>query len=54
MLERYADLVAIGTIGDIMPLEDENRGFVKAGLRLINNNSRLGLAALKRVAGYGD
>ncbi len=54
MLERYADLVAIGTIGDIMPLEDENRGFVKAGLRLINANSRLGLAALRRVAGYGD
>lgn len=54
MLDRYADLVAIGTIGDIMPLVDENRSFVKAGLRLINLGSRVGLSALKNIAGYSD
>lgn len=51
MLEQYADLVAIGTIGDIVPLKSENRGLVKAGLELINHDSRIGIAALRQAAG---
>lgn len=51
LLEQYADLVAIGTIGDIVPLKGENRAFVKAGLELINSNSRIGIAALRQAAG---
>ncbi|MGN0521023.1 MAG: single-stranded-DNA-specific exonuclease RecJ, partial [Eubacterium sp.] len=54
MLEQYADLVAIGTIGDIVPLKDENRGLVKTGLNLINMDSRIGIAALKSFAGSSD
>lgn len=54
MLEQYADLVAIGTIGDIVPLKSENRGFVKAGLKLINSDARIGLSALRQVSGNSD
>lgn len=50
MLYQYADLVAIGTIADIVPLLNENRGFVKTGLQLINSSSRAGIAELKKIA----
>jgi len=50
-LREYLDLVAIGTIGDISPLLDENRIFAKIGLDLITENKRAGLAALKDVCG---
>ncbi|NOZ00771.1 MAG: single-stranded-DNA-specific exonuclease RecJ, partial [Deltaproteobacteria bacterium] len=45
------DLVAVGTICDAVPLLSDNRVFVSAGLRLLNEGPRLGLAALKAVAG---
>lgn len=54
MLEQYADLVAIGTIGDVVALKGENRGLVKAGLALINSDSRIGIAALRAAAGNAD
>lgn len=54
MLYQFADLVALGTISDVMPLVDENRAFVKAGIRLINSSSRIGIEALKKAAGAGD
>lgn len=54
LMEQYADLVALGTIGDVVALKDENRGFVKAGLNLINSDSRIGLAMLKKAAGGSD
>jgi len=50
-LREYLDLVAIGTIGDISPLLDENRIFAKTGLDLITENRRVGLAVLKEVCG---
>ncbi|MDE5964463.1 MAG: single-stranded-DNA-specific exonuclease RecJ, partial [Eubacterium sp.] len=54
LIEQYAVLVAIGTIGDVVPLRDENRSLVKAGLDLINSDSRIGIAALKKAAGTDD
>lgn len=43
---EYADLVAIGTIADVMPVVDENRLIVSLGLRMLENTSRHGLRAL--------
>ena len=43
---EYADLVAIGTIADVMPIKDENRLIVAYGLRQIEKSKRLGLCAL--------
>ncbi len=43
---EYADLVALGTIADVMPVLDENRLIVSYGLRMIEKNARLGLSAL--------
>lgn len=50
-LEKYADLVAIGTLADVMPLTGENRSLVRAGLRLLAQGGRVGLQALAQVAG---
>ena len=44
------DLVALGTIADIVPLTGENRILVSAGLERLNTTQRPGLVALKRVA----
>jgi single-stranded-DNA-specific exonuclease len=43
---EYADLVALGTIADVMPIVDENRIIVSYGLHMIANTRRLGLSAL--------
>ena len=47
---EYADLTAIGTIADVMPVRDENRLIVTLGLRMIAATSRKGLAALIEAA----
>lgn len=44
--ERYIDLVAIGTVADVMPLKDENRLIVSVGLARIEHSDRPGLVAL--------
>ncbi|MTV47899.1 single-stranded-DNA-specific exonuclease RecJ [Heliobacillus mobilis] len=51
-LLRSLDLVAIGTVADVMPVTGENRIFVKNGLKLINwgERARTGLRAIKEVA----
>ncbi len=46
MLARYADLVCLGTVADVIPLVRENRCFVTAGLRALTPPRRLGLRAL--------
>lgn len=45
------DLFAIATVGDMAPLTDENRRFVREGIARINHNGRVGLEALKTAAG---
>ncbi len=42
----YADLIAIGTIADVMPIRGENRLIVKEGLRILDRAPRLGFSAL--------
>jgi single-stranded-DNA-specific exonuclease len=49
--ETLLDLVALGTIADMAPLIGENRALVKAGLQLIRQPRRQGLAALIGVSG---
>lgn len=48
--DEWLDLVALGTVADIVPLCGENRNMVKKGLRRIRTGSRLGLTALSGVA----
>lgn len=49
-LRRYLDLVAIGTVSDIMPLFGDNRIMVKAGLHVLEEGKRPGINALKRTS----
>ena len=49
--EEWLDLVALGTVADIVPLTGENRVMVRKGLSLIRLGRRPGLTALAGVAG---
>jgi single-stranded-DNA-specific exonuclease len=49
-LERHLDLVALATVADVVPLLDENRRLVRAGLRRLARTSRPGLRALMSAA----
>lgn len=49
--DAYMDILALGTVCDIMPLTDENRIFVKRGLRRLTNSTNLGINALKKALG---
>ena len=51
MLSRYADLVAMGTVADVMPIINENRVIVAAGLESMPKTKRAGLSMLLREAG---
>ena len=55
MLERYGDLVAVGTVADVMPLVGENRYITSYGLRQISRGKcRPGFRALIQETGVGD
>ena len=49
---KYLDIVAIGTISDIVPLVDENRVITKLGLKLVNCTKNVGLKAILNEIGY--
>jgi len=49
-LTEYLDLVALGTIADVVPLKGENRILVRHGLKLLKDSSRTGIRKLKDVA----
>ena len=48
------DLVAIGTIADMVSLTDENRILVKYGLSILKNTQRIGLQELFKIAGIQE
>jgi single-stranded-DNA-specific exonuclease len=50
-LDRHLDLVALATVADVVPLLDENRALVAAGMRRLARTSKPGLRALMRVGG---
>ncbi len=51
-MRDFIDLVALGTIADMMPLTGQNRILVKNGLLKIKAAERVGIRALKEVSGY--
>ena len=48
-LKQYLDLVAIGTVADLVPLVGENRKLLRFGLEQLSNTTRPGLVALKKI-----
>jgi single-stranded-DNA-specific exonuclease len=48
--EKHLDLVALATVADVVPLVDENRALVVAGLRRLARTAKPGLGALLRAA----
>jgi single-stranded-DNA-specific exonuclease len=53
-LKDYLDLVAIGTVADVVPLTGENRILVRHGLLRLAQTNKPGLAALMEVAGLAQ
>jgi len=53
-LRNFCDLVALGTIADVVPLVDENRILSKTGLELINSPSRPGIKALIKACAISN
>ena len=51
VLEEYADMVCLGTVADVMPLQGENRVFVARGLESLAHTKRPGIAALMAECG---
>lgn len=47
-LREYLDLIALGSVADIVPLVDDNRILVRKGIERIQHTTSPGLAALKR------
>jgi single-stranded-DNA-specific exonuclease len=53
-LRDWLDLVALGTIADVVPLIGQNRMYAYFGLQKLENSSKAGITALKKVAGIKD
>jgi single-stranded-DNA-specific exonuclease len=50
LVNSLLDLVALGTVTDMVPLRGDNRYWVKRGLELLNNTERIGLQEMMRSA----
>lgn len=51
LIWKYLEIAAVGTIADIVPLQDENRIIVQLAFKNIGNTWNIGLKSLMRVAG---
>lgn len=54
ILNNYADIIAVGTVADVVDLRDENRAIVKYGISKINSCPCNGINALRQVAGVSE
>jgi single-stranded-DNA-specific exonuclease len=54
LFERFGELVTLGTVADVVPLNGENRVLVMRGLELLSRQKSKGLCALFNVAGIKD
>lgn len=52
LLAVYSDMIALGSVADLVPVTDENRYLIKEGLNKINNNPNEGIKALIETTGY--
>lgn len=53
-LRHLLDLVALGTVADVVPLTGVNRLLTRVGLQVLNGGGRAGIRALQQVAGVGE
>jgi len=53
LINTYGDLIALGTLADVMPVTEENRVLICRGLEVLHSGKRAGLASLVEAAG-GD
>jgi single-stranded-DNA-specific exonuclease len=53
-VHRHLDLVALGTVADVVPLDGENRILVSRGLERLNRREKIGVMALVQAAGIED
>ncbi|HET9887099.1 MAG TPA: DHHA1 domain-containing protein, partial [bacterium] len=53
-LDQELDLVALGTVADVVPLDGENRALVARGLEVMNSFQRIGLLKLVEAAGIEE
>ena len=53
-LLKYLDLVALGTICDLVKLDITNRALVKQGLKIINQSNNLGIKSLIQTVGINE
>lgn len=51
LLPRYADILAVAIIGDVMPLVNENRSIIREGIKKIRQNPCIGISAILNCAG---
>ena len=54
ILSEYADIIAVGTVADVVDLKDENRAIVKYGIAKINTCPCNGINALRQVSGVSE
>lgn len=53
-LKNLCDLVAFGTVADMVPIVNENRILIKAGLEIINSKNRHSIRALTKICSIND
>jgi len=53
-LKKYLDLVALGTVADVVPLTGVNRILVRAGLEVLSAKNRFGVLSLCEICGMAD